>query len=142
MDPRFIFRSSRRMAPGASIYRASDGAPWQVLAGLDYAKRTVGLHGLSTDGSTLYLSLVTPDGTWGIYLSRERRRPVAGPGRAGLCQAHGRPPWVEYGWIHALSFARHAGWHLGHLFIARATAPRGRSWPGWTMPSARSASMG
>jgi dipeptidyl aminopeptidase/acylaminoacyl peptidase len=49
------------------IYRASDGAPWQVLAGLDYAKRTVGLHGLSTDGSTLYLSLVTPDGTWGIY---------------------------------------------------------------------------
>ena len=49
------------------IYRANDGSPWQVLAGLDYAKRNVGLHGLSADGSTLYLSLVTPDGTWGIY---------------------------------------------------------------------------
>ena len=49
------------------IYRASEGAPWQVLAGLDYAKRTVGLQGLSADGATLYLSLVTPDGTWGIY---------------------------------------------------------------------------
>ena len=49
------------------IYRAGEGAPWQVLAGLDYAKRSIGLHGLSADGATLYLSLVTPDGTWGIY---------------------------------------------------------------------------
>lgn len=49
------------------IYRSSEGTPWTVLNGLDYAKRSVGLRGLSADGNTLYLSLVTSDGTWGIY---------------------------------------------------------------------------
>ena len=49
------------------IYRANEKAPWHVLAGMDYAKRKVGLQGLSADGATLYLSLVTPEGTWGVY---------------------------------------------------------------------------
>ena len=50
-----------------TIYRESEEAPWHVLPGMDYAKRKVGLRGVSADGNTLYLSLISPTGHWGVY---------------------------------------------------------------------------
>jgi dipeptidyl aminopeptidase/acylaminoacyl peptidase len=49
------------------IYRQSAAEPWRVAAGLDFAKRGVQPIYLSADGSTLYVSLVTPAGNWGVY---------------------------------------------------------------------------
>jgi len=49
------------------IFRNAESEPWRVVAGLDWAKRSVRLLHLSVDGATLYVSLVTPAGTWGVY---------------------------------------------------------------------------
>lgn len=49
------------------IHRASEADSWQPLNELDYnGHRSVPL-GVSGDGKTLYLSRVTPAGTWGVY---------------------------------------------------------------------------
>lgn len=50
-----------------AIYRESAESPWHVLAGLDHAKRTLALHGLSADGATLYVGLISPTDKWAIY---------------------------------------------------------------------------
>lgn len=49
------------------IYRDGESAPWRVAAGLDFAKRAVRPIYLSADGSSLFISLVTPTGHWGVY---------------------------------------------------------------------------
>jgi len=49
------------------IYRNSDTDQWHVAAGLDYASRAVDPIYLNADGTLLYLSLVTPEGNWGVY---------------------------------------------------------------------------
>jgi len=49
------------------IHRQSEADSWLPLPELDYnGRRTVPL-GVSGDGHTLYLSRITPAGTWGVY---------------------------------------------------------------------------
>ena len=49
------------------LYRADAKSPWVVPAGLDFNKDKVRARWLSADGKLLYVSQVTPDGTWGLY---------------------------------------------------------------------------
>lgn len=49
------------------IYRNSENEGWRVAAGLDYAKRGIKPLHLSSDGALLYIGMVTPEGTWGVY---------------------------------------------------------------------------
>ena len=85
------------------IARMSEGSPWLVLAGLDYAKRSVGLQGLSADGNTLYLSLVTPDGTWGVYAYDMAKQRLG-----DLILSHGQfdiLPWGYGSWYDRIVYA-------------------------------------
>ena len=50
------------------IYRESERAPWRPLDGLDYGEGKMNPLALSADGSTLYLSLVGPNGKWSVYV--------------------------------------------------------------------------
>jgi dipeptidyl aminopeptidase/acylaminoacyl peptidase len=76
-DGRGVIRVAVEWDRGLSrtIYREGENDPWHVLPGMDYAKRRVGLLGVSADGATLYLSLISPTGHWGVYtydLAKER----------------------------------------------------------------------
>lgn len=49
------------------IVRADENGPWTVPAGLDFANDKIRAQWLSADGKTLFLTKVTPEGTWGVY---------------------------------------------------------------------------
>lgn len=50
-----------------AVYRVSEKASWETLPGMDWTDPQVRPQGFSKDGKTLYVSRVTPAGTWGIY---------------------------------------------------------------------------
>lgn len=50
-----------------AMYRAHEKAAWETLAGMDWTDPQVRPVGFSADGKTLYVTRVTPEGTWGIY---------------------------------------------------------------------------
>ena len=50
-----------------AVYRPTETAAWETLAGMDWTDPQVRPVGFSTDGKTLYVSRITPAGTWGIY---------------------------------------------------------------------------
>lgn len=49
------------------IIRTDEKSPWTVPAGLDFANDKIRAQWLSADGKTLFLTKVTPEGTWGVY---------------------------------------------------------------------------
>jgi len=49
------------------IHRVDEKSPWLVPAGLGYSKDQLRAQWLSADGNLLYISKVTPEGTWGLY---------------------------------------------------------------------------
>ena len=50
-----------------AIYRADESAQWETLKGMDWTDPQVRPLGFSADGKTLYVSRITPAGTWGVY---------------------------------------------------------------------------
>ena len=64
---RAAVQMDKEVAQSRVIYRTTDTSPWMVPAGLDFNEDKVRAHWLSADGRLLYLSQVTPEGTWGLY---------------------------------------------------------------------------
>ena len=50
-----------------AVYSASGAAPWVTLNGMDWTDPLVWPLGFSADGKTLYVSRISPTGTWGLY---------------------------------------------------------------------------
>lgn len=50
-----------------TIFRPTEDSPWETLAGLDWGDPQVRPIAFSADGATLYLSRISPTGTWGLY---------------------------------------------------------------------------
>ena len=50
-----------------ATYRAHEKAAWETLPGMDWTDPQVRPVGFSADGKTLYVTRVTPEGTWGVY---------------------------------------------------------------------------
>jgi len=50
-----------------TLYRADERAAWEPLAGMDWSDPQIRPVGFSADGQTLYVTRVTPEGTWGVY---------------------------------------------------------------------------
>jgi dipeptidyl aminopeptidase/acylaminoacyl peptidase len=50
-----------------ALYREDEKASWETLPGMDWSDPQVRPVGFSADGKILYVTRVTPEGTWGIY---------------------------------------------------------------------------
>jgi dipeptidyl aminopeptidase/acylaminoacyl peptidase len=50
-----------------AVFRTTEEASWETLKGLDWTDPQVRPLGFSADGGTLYLTRITPAGTWGVY---------------------------------------------------------------------------
>lgn len=50
-----------------ALYRPTEKATWETLSGMDWSDPQVRPLAFSADGKTLYVTRVTPAGTWGVY---------------------------------------------------------------------------
>lgn len=77
-----------------TLYRLSEEAPWETLPGMDWGDPEVRPVGFSADGKTLYLTRITPAGTWGIYpydlAKRQLGELMLSDARYDIIPGHGR----------------------------------------------------
>jgi len=77
-----------------AIYRANAEAAWETLRGMDWTDPQVRPVGFSANGQTLYVTRITPAGTWGIYpynlAQRQLGEPLLVNERYDIIPGHGR----------------------------------------------------
>jgi dipeptidyl aminopeptidase/acylaminoacyl peptidase len=77
-----------------AVYRANADAAWETLPGMDWTDPQVRPVGFSASGQTLYVTRITPAGTWGIYpynlAQRKLGEPLLANERYDIIPGHGR----------------------------------------------------
>ena len=102
-----------------AIFRENENAAWHTLPGLEHVKPTLGLQGFSADKHTLYVSLPTPTGTWGVFAYDLQKQQlgdlVAGHDHYDVLRNH---LWADGNLLDQVVFAPRTGEILGVQFVA------------------------